>query len=109
MRVADRELEIGSLELRAVADALDLEVLLESLRHALDHVRDQRPRQPVERAILTAIGRARHDDLRLRLLDLHARGNVLRELAERPVHLNAARGDRHHDAGGKIDGSAADS
>ena len=103
MREADGELEVGALELRAVADALDLEVLLEALRDALDHVRDERPREAVQRPILAALGRAGHDDLRLRLLDLHARGHVLAQLAERAVHLNAAGRDRHHDPGGQLD------
>ena len=48
-------------------------------------------------------------DLGLRLLDLHARGNVLRELAERALHLDVPGRDRHGHAGGNIDGSAADS
>jgi transcriptional regulator GlxA family with amidase domain len=109
MRVADGELEVGALELRPVADALDLEVLLEALRHAFDHVRDERAREAVERTVLPALGRARHDDLRLPLVDLHAGRHVLRQLAERTIHLNAPRRDRHHDAGGELDGSAADS
>src|ERR1043166_5666233 len=36
MRVADVELERRAAQRRAVADALDLEALLEALRHALD-------------------------------------------------------------------------
>ena len=56
MRVADGELEVAALELGAVADTLDLEVLLEAVRHALDHVRDERAREPVQRAILAAVG-----------------------------------------------------
>src|SRR5262245_15191057 len=35
VRIADCELEVGSAERRAVADALDLEALLEALRDAL--------------------------------------------------------------------------
>src|SRR3712207_8721793 len=50
-------------ELGAVADALDLQALLEALRHALDHVGDQRTRQPVQRAMLAAVGRS--EDTRL--------------------------------------------
>src|SRR3954449_3517668 len=45
VRVAERELEVGPLERRAVADALDLEGLREAGRDALDHVGDQGPRQ----------------------------------------------------------------
>src|SRR4051812_17601829 len=57
MRVADLQLEVGALERSAVADPLDLEALLEALRDALDHVRDERAREPVQRAILAALGR----------------------------------------------------
>src|SRR5690348_4894520 len=69
--VADVELEVGALERGAVADTLDLQLLLEALRDALDHVRDERPRQTVQRAVLAALGRARDDDLAVPLLDLH--------------------------------------
>ena len=58
VRVADRELELGALELRAVPDALDLEVLLEAVRDPLDHVGDQRAREPVQRPVLAALGGA---------------------------------------------------
>src|SRR6476646_8661007 len=104
VRVADAELEVGALERRAVADALDLELLLEALRHALDHVRDQRPGQAVERAILAALGRAGDGDRVLFLRDLYPRRDVLRQLAERPVDHHAPRRDRHGDARGNFDG-----
>src|SRR5215208_2511804 len=77
----------------AVTHALDFEPLLESLRNALDHVRDQRPRQPVEGSVLAALGRPRDDDLAVVLLDLHPWRDRLRELPERPVHHHAPRGD----------------
>src|SRR5262249_14818801 len=60
--IADVELEVGALERRAVANALDLELLLEALGDALDHVRDQRARQAVQRTILPALGRPRDRD-----------------------------------------------
>src|SRR5438874_4792595 len=47
--VADVELEVGAAERGAVPDALDPETALEALRHALDHVRDERPGKAVER------------------------------------------------------------
>src|SRR5690349_14360496 len=49
VRVANGELEVGALERRAIADALDLELLLEALRDALDHVGHERPRETVQR------------------------------------------------------------
>ena len=58
VRVAERQLEVAALLLGAVADALDLERLLVALRHALDHVEDERARQPVQGAVLAAVGRA---------------------------------------------------
>ena len=61
VRVADRELEVLALQLRAVADALDLEALLVAVGDALDHVRDERPREPVQRAVFAAVGRPRDD------------------------------------------------
>src|SRR5690348_12788382 len=52
VRVAHVQLEVGALERGAVADALDLELLLEALRDALHHVRHERARETVQRAIL---------------------------------------------------------
>src|SRR4029453_111110 len=99
MRVADVELERRTAQARAVADALDLQALLEPLCDALDHVRDQRARQPVQRAILAAVGRARHDELVFLALDIDPHRHGLRELAERPVDHDAAGVDRDVHAG----------
>src|SRR5581483_5697405 len=94
VREADGELEVGAPQRRAVADALNLEPLLEALRDAIDHVRDQRPREPVQRAVLAALGRPRDDDGAVRLLDADAPRHRLAELAERPVDLHTAGGER---------------
>src|SRR5262249_16091764 len=107
MREAHSQLEIGPFEGGAIADALDLELLLEPVRDAFDHVRDQRAREPVQRQVLAALGRAGGHYLLLVLLDLHAGGDVLAQLAARAVHLDAARRDRHHHPGGQLDRSAA--
>ena len=48
VRVAHGELERLAAHLRAVADAHDLEPPLEAVLDPVDHVRDQRPRQPVQ-------------------------------------------------------------
>jgi hypothetical protein len=109
VRVADAEFEVCALERRAVADALDLELLLEALRHALDHVRDERPRQAVQRAILAALGRPLHGDHAVGLLDLHPRRDLLLQGAERAGHRDAGRLDRDGDAVGDFDGCVADS
>ena len=70
MRVADGELQVLPLQLRAVSDALDFQALLIARRHALDHVGHERARQAVQGAVFTAIGGPRHDELLAVLLDL---------------------------------------
>src|SRR3954464_12968017 len=109
VRVADVEPEISALQRGAIANALQLEALLEALGDALDHVRDQRPRQTVQRAIVAALGRPGDDDRPFSLLDLHPGGNLLRELSERAVDHHAARGDRDVHAGWKLDWLSTDS
>src|SRR5579864_3679183 len=109
MGVPHLQLEIVALERGTVADALDLQALLEALRHALDHVGDERAREPVQRAVLAALGRASDDDVPLLVLDLHARGNVLLQRAERAGDLNAARVDRHGHTARDLDGLSSDS
>src|SRR5579864_2339134 len=95
VRVPHLELEVGALERGAVADALDLQALLEALRHALDHVGDERAREPVQRAILAALGRPGDDDVALFLRDRHAHGHVLLKRAERARDRDAAGLDGH--------------
>src|ERR687896_306822 len=90
------------------ADALDLELLLEALCDALDHVRDEGAREPVERAVVSALTRPRHDDLVVGLLELHAARNLLRQLAERPVHHHAPRVERNRYAGWNLDRLSSD-
>ena len=109
VREADVQLEVGAAQRGAVADALDLEALREAVRDALDHVRDQRAREPVQRAIVAALGRPRDGDRPVLLLDLHPPGNLLAELAERPVDHHAARRERDRDAARNFDGLSADS
>src|SRR5581483_11411457 len=109
VRVAHTELEIRSFERSPVADTLDLELLLEALRHPLDHVRHECPRQAVQRSVLATLGRAGDDDLAVPLLDLHPSGNLLLQRAERPGHGDARRLDRDGDAVGDLDGCVADS
>src|SRR5262249_40186100 len=91
MREADAELERRPAQRGAIADALDLETLLEAFCDALDHVRDQRSGQPVERAVGTAVARPRDGDRAVVLLDLHPLRNRLCQLALRPVDRHAPR------------------
>src|SRR6201996_9545009 len=92
---AERQLEVFPFQRGAVADALDLEALLEAVGDALDHVRDQRAGEPVEGAVLAAIGRPGDEDRALLLGHGHVLGVGLRELAFRPFDDDVARGDRH--------------
>jgi hypothetical protein len=52
---AQRELEVRAAGLHAVADADDLEGLGVPLGDAGDHVRDERPRQPVQGTALALV------------------------------------------------------
>src|SRR3954471_8173513 len=108
VRVADLQLEVGARHRGAVADTLDLEALLEAVGDALDHVRDQRPGQAVQRTILAALGRARDRDHAVVLRDLHPLRHLLTELAARARHRHTAGIDRDEDAGGHFDGSLTD-
>src|SRR5918997_2836801 len=108
MRVAERQLQVAALELRAVADALDLERLREAGGDALDHVRDQRPRETVQRAVLRAVGRPRDEQLTVLLLDVdHARLALL-EVAAGTGHAHDLRLDRDGDRVGDGNGLSAD-
>src|SRR5947208_12319092 len=109
VREADVQLQVGAAQRRPVAHALQLEPFLEALRDALDHVRDQRAGQPVQCPVVAALGRTLDDEVAVVLLDLHPRGDVLAELAERPVHLHAPWGDRHVDPAGQFDWLFSDS
>ncbi len=109
MREADRELQVGALELGAVADTLDLEVLLEALRDPLDHVGDERSRQPVQRAVLATLGRARDGQRPVVLGDRHPRRYALLEGPERAGHLDVpVRRHVDGDAARDLDGLSSD-
>src|SRR5919199_786376 len=108
VRVAERELKVAALELRAVADALDLEALLEAGGHALDHVRDERAGQAVQRAVLGAVGRPRDDELAVVLRDVDVARDALGELAARAADPYELGLDRDQHAVGDRDGPSAD-
>jgi hypothetical protein len=104
----DAQLEVRASQAGPVADALDLEAFLEAFRHTLDHVRDQRPGEPVERTILAALRRPGDQNRLAVLLDRHPGWDLLGELPQRSVDLDAAGPDRDHDAGGKLDWLSTD-
>src|SRR5439155_2495372 len=109
VRIPNRELEIVAAHGSPVADTLELEALLEALGHALDHVRDERAGEPVQRAVLAAVGRALDDQPAVLLLDLDPYRDLLDELPEWPGHLDAPGEDRDVDARGQLDGCFSDS
>src|SRR5262249_22579028 len=108
VRVADLQLEVRAGERRAVADPLELEALLEALGDAVDHVRDERAREPVERPVLAALGRARHRDDAVLLRDRDPLRHDLAQLALRTVYGDPAGIDRDGHAGGHLDWSLSD-
>src|SRR4051794_28334912 len=105
-RVAEpeRELEVLALERRAVPDAHDLQALLVAVRHALDHVGDQRSGQPVQAPVEPVIGRPLHQDGAVVLADGHLRVERLLERAPGAGHGHAGAVDDDVDASGYLDG-----
>src|SRR3954449_6313830 len=108
VRVAELELEVLALQRGAVADTLDLERLREAGRDALDHVGDQRARQPVQGAVLAAVGGAGDEQLAILLLDADVAVLAFGQVAARTDHADdlGLHGDGH--AVGNGDGLAAD-
>ncbi len=108
MREADAELERLSARFRAIAHALNLELLHEGLRDALNHVGDQRARHPVQRPAIAVVVRPREQDLGV--LDPHADvvRNPLAEIALRALHADLVGDQIHRDAARDRDRSPAD-
>src|SRR6185437_3399246 len=109
VRVADGQLQVLALQLRAVADALDLQTLLVARRDTLDHVGHERAREPVQRTVFAAVGRTRHEQLLAVLLDLDVARDALRQFAFGTVDADLARLDRDRDATRHRDWLPADS
>src|ERR1700738_470002 len=95
MRFAERESNRFALELRAVANADDVQVLLETLRDAVHRVGDERASQPVQRAMIFrgALG----DEHAVFLLEGDAVGHTHGELALGALHFDfpILQGDFH--------------
>src|SRR4029077_20108315 len=90
-------------------DPLDLQALLIARRHPLDHVRDQRAGEAVQRAMLAAIGRPGDEQLLAVLLDLYVLVDALGQFALWSVHAHRVGLDRNGHAGRNWDGLSADS
>src|SRR4029079_9542642 len=82
------------------APAPVFEPLLEAVRPALDHVRDQAAGEAVQRAVLAAIGRPRDDDLAVLLLHVDLAALALGARALGPLHAHELGLDRDLDAVG---------
>jgi hypothetical protein len=107
---AERELDsVRALRCRAVADADDLELLYDALGDADDHVVDERPGEPVLRAVLALVVRALHEQLAVVLADRDHAGDVSVERALRARDGDVTIGDRHGHAARHGDGGFTDS
>src|SRR4051794_27628440 len=109
MGVAKRHLEVPALQVGPVADALDLEPLLEAVGDALDHVRDQAPREPVQRTVLPTVGGARDGQGAIVDRHLHVGVDLLVELALGALDGDSAGPDVDLDAFGDLDWLSSDS
>src|SRR5262249_3943629 len=82
---------------------------LEAIGDALDHVRDQAAGEPVERAVVAAVGRPLDGHGAVVDRDLHVAVDVLRELALGALDADRARLDVDLDALGDLDWLSSDS
>src|SRR5437867_10027330 len=80
------EIECSSAQRGLVPDPVDFEDFLIPLRDSLDHVADLVPDQPVERAVLTGIGRALHYDSAISHRDRDVRRDRPCERPKRAFH-----------------------
>jgi hypothetical protein len=96
MRIAELQVEAFAGLGGAIADALNLEALAVAFGDALDHVRDERPREPVRRTVHLRF--AEPLDARASVFDENAdlRNDVLLELAlgALDAHDRVRHGDR---------------
>src|SRR6185437_2458902 len=85
VRIAQREHNrVLALQLGAIADAYDLQVAVPALGHAFHRVVDQGARQAVNGSMIVIL--ARHLNMTVLLLQLHALGQMRLHLALGPLH-----------------------
>src|SRR5512144_2516138 len=111
-RVAEPEgaLEVAPAGLDAVTGADDLERLRVACRAPLHHVRDQRPRQAVQRPAAALVVRPQQVQRAvLAALDGDRFAKRVRERSLRPGDRDRAAIDRHLDPAGDRDGQPSDS
>ena len=97
VRIAEREDNILALHLRAIADADDIEILLESLGDARDGVRHQGARQTVKCALL--FGFTLGDENAVLLFETEFRAAPHVHLALRALHFDRTVLDLHLHSG----------
>src|SRR5208282_3064111 len=95
MRVTERHVDNFALHGGLETDALDFELLDETLGHTLDHVVDERAAQAVQRLGLRVIAVAAHDDLAVGDLQAGALRQFPVEPAFRPLDQNFLPFDFH--------------
>ena len=89
-RKSERELQSIGPRLRLVTDSNQLELLLESLRHTFDHVRDESAAQAMKRLVHVFVRRAL--DQNLAVLERHLGNETVAVLVERlAVHVAHVR------------------
>src|SRR5207245_3322928 len=108
MGEAERQVDLLALQLRLVADAGDVQRAGEPLGHAVDHVRDQRPRQAVKLTGAARVVGPIHADLAVLHGDLHLAVELLRDLALGAFDVHQARLGGHLDLVRNLDGELAD-
>src|SRR5262245_59712599 len=95
VRIAEREVHLLALELGAVTDTDDVELLLEPLGHARDGVRDEAPGQAMELAQFVVLARELRDDRTGILREKNPRRRRLTQLALRALDFDCVRRDLH--------------
>ena len=88
MAVAERELQVLALHRGAVADAGDLELLLEALGDAFNQIRDLGARGAVQRPGALGLAARGNPDLAVLELHVHVVMDDKLKLPLRPLHLD---------------------
>ena len=110
MGIAKVHDQIGALLGDTVADAVDVQLLLEALGNTDDHVVEQSAGQAVNAAMQLIVGRTLHGDRRTFLLNDHLRPQALSQLALGSLDGDdIALGNVHGNTGGNGNGHSTNS
>src|SRR5690625_1502101 len=108
MAVSETQLDRGrTLGEDAVTDTDDLQLLLEAVGDAGDHVLDQGARQAVQRLVLALLVRTRHLDAVIAHRDRDGLGNRVAERSLGPLDRDVLAVDRDLDTARYSDGQLA--